>query len=173
MINAETKSVSSSASFLTASSALREAVHIGADDLPFVKRSDASELQLLQVDLTNGLWVVRSRFKPGCRLPTHYHTGPVFAVTSKGEWSYLEYPEQINRPGSFLFEPAGSVHTLAVPEAQAGETEVWFAIFGANLDVDANGAVTRVVDAGTILKSYRESCRQAGLSAERVLVIGE
>lgn len=156
----------------TAASALREAVHIGAHDLPFVRRSETSELQLLQVDLNNGLWVVRSRFQPGCRLPTHFHTGPVFAVTSQGEWGYVEYPEQINSPGSFLFEPAGSVHTLAVPETQVGVTEVWFAISGANLDIDASGAVTRVLDAHSILGFYRDSCRQLGLSSEKVLVIG-
>lgn len=153
--------------------ATREAVHIGADDLPFVRVTEGSEIQLLQVDLTNGLWVLRTRFEPGYRVATHYHTGPVFAVTSKGEWGYLEYPEQVNRPGSFLFEPAGSVHTLAIPSSQIGQTEVWFAIFGANIDIDASGAVTRVLDAHSVLEIYRDGCRKAGLSAEGVLVIGE
>ncbi len=172
MIAAERKPEAAVGKLSGAPPAIQEAVHIGASDLPFVRRSPASEIQLLHVDLTNGLWVVRSRFQPGCCLPTHYHTGPVFAVTSKGEWSYLEYPEQINRAGSYLFEPAGSVHTLKVPDSQVGETEVWFAIYGANLDIDKDGAVTRVVDASSILEFYRNCCREDGLSSEQVLVVG-
>lgn len=42
-----------------------EAVHRGLDDVPFVKTADGGELQLLQVDLNQGFWVVRIRFPAG------------------------------------------------------------------------------------------------------------
>ncbi len=106
------------------------------EELPFVDIGDGSTLQLLQVDLASGIWVVRNHFAPGTTIQTHKHTGPVFAFTQKGRWHYLEYPDAVNVAGSYLYEPAGSVHTLHVPEDNDGVTDVWFTIHGANLNLD-------------------------------------
>jgi len=152
---------------------LKHAVHIGESDLPFVDLGDGSTLQLLQVDLNQGLWVVRTRFKPGYAVETHYHTGPVFAVTFSGCWYYKEYPDFKNTAGSYLYEPAHSVHTLTVPESNETDTDIWFAIYGANVNLDAGGNVTSVLDAATILSAYRGLCAAQGLSADKVIVIGE
>lgn len=54
-------------------------------------------------------------FHPGVVLPTHYHTGTVHLWTLSGRWNYLEYPDQPQRAGSYLFEPGSSIHTLSVP----------------------------------------------------------
>ncbi len=113
-----------------------QALHRGEEELPFVDLGDGSTLQLLQVDLDAGLWVIRNKFRPGMQVQRHRHTGQVFAFTQSGAWKYAEYPE-INRAGSYLFEPAGSIHTLTVLEDNPGETDVWFAIYGANLNLDA------------------------------------
>jgi 2,4'-dihydroxyacetophenone dioxygenase len=152
--------------------AAREAMHLGIDELPFVDLGDGSAMQLLHVDLNQGLWVVRMRFQPGHRVARHYHTGPVFAVTTKGAWRYLEYPQYVNRPGSYLFEPAGSVHTLDVPADQDGETEAWFAVFGANVNLAPDGQVALVIDAARVLDTYRALCAMTGRSADKVLVFG-
>src|SRR4051794_34516103 len=69
------------------------ALHRGEDDLPFVTIDEGIELQLLQVDIETGLWVIRNRFQPGSRVQTHKHTGTVFAFTQSGSWKYEEYPE--------------------------------------------------------------------------------
>lgn len=150
----------------------REAHHIGDSDLPYVYAGEGSELQLLHVDLNQGLWISKTRFSPGVTLPRHFHTGHVFAVTLRGEWYYKEYPESVNRAGSYLFEPAGSVHTLMVSE-QAGITEAWFAIQGANVLIDENGRPTAIVDAQSALDVYRAFCRAQGKSCDQLLVIGE
>jgi len=50
-------------------------IHRGEGDLPFVDLGDAGELQLLQVDLAQGVWVVRNRFQPDSTVQTHRHTG--------------------------------------------------------------------------------------------------
>ncbi len=151
---------------------LHEAMHLALDDLPFVPVGDGSHIQLLHVDLLQGLWVVRVRFEPGCQIARHYHTGPVFAVTARGRWFYREYPETVNGPGSYLFEPAGSVHTLTVPPDQESDTEVWFAVFGANVNFGADGQVLNILDANAILAGYRALCAANGLSAEKVIVAG-
>ena len=110
---------------------LTEALHLGEDDTPWVYAGDLG-IKLLHVDLNQGLWILRNRFPAGYRVQRHYHTGPVYALTLAGSWGYEEYPEYLNRPGSYLYEPAHSVHTLVVPEDNDGETDVWFAIHGAD-----------------------------------------
>lgn len=138
-----------------------DVAHLGADDLPWVTVDEGVELKVLQVDLARGLWVIRNRFQPGVQIPTHRHTGDVYGVTLCGAWKYLEY-DFVNSPGSFLFEPAGSVHTLSVPAENTGPTEVVFFINGANLDVTAEGEVTMVVDAALILEIYLAMCEAEG-----------
>jgi quercetin dioxygenase-like cupin family protein len=149
------------------------AMHRGEDELPFIELPDGTGLQLLHVDLAVGLWVVRNHFPPGVTVQTHRHTGHVYAFTQQGSWHYLESPEAVNVAGSYLFEPAGSVHTLHVPSTNEGITDVWFAIHGANLNLDPEGNVTFVVDAHGILPFYRAMCRdQHGLEDPPVIVVG-
>lgn len=131
-------------------------------ELPFVELGDGSTLQLLQVDVDQGLWVVRTRFAPGMTVQTHKHTGSVLAFTMTGSWKYLEYPNDVNRAGSYLFEPAGSVHTLHVPEDNDEITDVFFAIHGANLNLDPDGNVEMVIDAGGMRDFYFAMCEAAG-----------
>jgi 2,4'-dihydroxyacetophenone dioxygenase len=138
-----------------------KALHRGEEELPFVDLGDGVQLQVLQVDLDAGLWVIRNKFAPGARVQTHKHTGQVFAFTQTGAWKYAEYPE-VNRAGSYLFEPAGSIHTLTVLDDNPGETDVWFAIYGANLNLDADGAVEMVIDAQLILDVYLSMCEAEG-----------
>jgi hypothetical protein len=137
------------------------ALHRSEDDLPFVELGDGIELQVLQIDVELGLWVIRNRFQPGCRVQTHKHTGQVFAFTQSGSWRYEEYPE-VNTAGSYLFEPAGSIHTLTVPSTNTEVTDVWFAIYGANLNLDAAGNVETVIDAALIRDVYLGLCEAIG-----------
>ena len=140
------------------------------DELPFIDIGDGSTLQLLQVDLASGIWVVRNHFAPGMTVQKHKHTGPVFAFTQKGRWHYLEYPDDVNEAGSYLYEPAGSVHTLHVPEDNDGVTDVWFTIHGANLNLDADGNVESVTDGPGVLAAYYALCEVEGLPRPDVLV---
>ncbi|HSE97607.1 MAG TPA: 2,4'-dihydroxyacetophenone dioxygenase family protein [Blastocatellia bacterium] len=137
------------------------ALHRAEKDLPFVEFQEGVDFQLLQVDVEAGLWVIRVRFKPGVTIQRHKHTGEVFAFTIQGSWKYLEYP-QVNTTGSYLFEPAGSIHTLHVPETNEEVTDVWFAIRGANLNLDAEGKVETVLDAGAALEIYLALCEAGG-----------
>jgi quercetin dioxygenase-like cupin family protein len=145
------------------------ALHRGETELPFVDLGDGSLLQLLQVDVEAGLWVIRTKFQPGYLVQTHKHTGEVFAFTLAGSWKYVEYPE-VNTAGSYLYEPAGSVHTLTVPASNTGLTDVFFAIYGANLNLEADGTISSIVDASTIQMAYFALCEAQG--HDRPSVIG-
>jgi len=151
----------------------REAILIQDDDLPYVSLPDGSLLQLLQVDLNQNLWIVRNKFKPGFGIDTHYHTGPVFAVTQSGEWFYKEYPDKVNKAGAYLYEPAHSLHTLTVADDATEDAVVWFAIFGSNVNIDDAGDVTSILDAKTLLKVYRALCAAEGKNCDNLIVHGE
>ncbi|MGE0031676.1 MAG: 2,4'-dihydroxyacetophenone dioxygenase family protein [Steroidobacteraceae bacterium] len=145
-----------------------QSLHRGENELPFVPYQEGVLFQLLQVNAEAGLWVIRVRFEPGVTIQKHRHTGEVFAFTLSGSWRYLEYPD-INVAGSYLFEPAGAIHTLHVPATNKEITDVWFAIRGANLNLDANGNVEAVIDAATVLEIYRGQCKSLGLAPPRVI----
>ena len=150
-----------------------DTIHIGAEDLPWIEGPSGELVQLLQVDLSQGFWLTRTRFPPGATLDTHYHTGQVLAVTLSGRWWYKETPEQINTAGSYLYEPAMSVHTLTVDPEQKGYTEALFAVTGSNINLDSDGNVTSVLDAHNILKVYREACDAQQKPYDALIVVGE
>jgi quercetin dioxygenase-like cupin family protein len=141
------------------------AVHIGKDDLPFVDIGDGSKLQVIHVDVNAGLWIVENIVQAGYDVQKHKHTGPVYAYTVSGAWKYKEY-DYVNRSGSFLYEPAGSVHSLTAVE---DNTQVWFQIYGANLNLDAEGDVESMIDAGGILQAYYALCEAEGRPRPNVL----
>lgn len=146
------------------------AVHRGREaNLPYVFVDERVELKVLQVKIQEGLWIIQNRFHPGAKVQTHKHTGTVFAFTTSGSWKYAEY-DDVNTAGSYLYEPAGSVHTLVVPDTNTEPTEVWFAITGANLNLDASGNVEQVIDAGLVLQFYRALCEAAGHGEPDVIV---
>ena len=142
------------------------ALHRGEKELPFVSYQEGMSFQLLHADIEKGLWVVRVKAQPGVTLQRHKHTGEVFAYTIAGSWKYLEYPE-VNMSGSYLYEPAGSVHTLQCIE---NDTQVWFHMYGVNLNLDADGNVESVADGAGALAFYLAMCESMGLPRPDVLV---
>ena len=142
------------------------AIHIGEDELPFVEIGNANLLKVLQVKEREGLWIVENIFQGGFAVQTHRHTGPVWGYTTSGAWKYKE-SEYVNRAGSFLYEPAGSVHTLTCIE---DDTRVWFHMYGANLNLDDDGKVDSVTDGAGTLAAYYALCEAQGLPRPNVLV---
>lgn len=143
------------------------AIHLGADELPFADIGDGSKLKVIMVDPARELWVIENVFKAGYQVQRHKHTGPVYAYTTSGAWQYTEY-DYVNRAGSFLYEPANSVHTLEVVE---DDTHVWFQIYGSNLNLDDDGEVESVSDGSSTLATYLRLCEQAGLPRPDVLTV--
>jgi quercetin dioxygenase-like cupin family protein len=142
------------------------AVHIGGTELPFVDIGGGNKLKVIQVKAPEGLWIVENIFQKGFDVQTHRHTGPVWGYTVSGAWKYKEY-EYVNRAGSFLYEPAGSIHTLECVEDQ---TQVWFHMYGANLNLDDEGNVDSVTDGASALAAYYALCEAQGLPRPNVLV---
>ena len=142
------------------------ATHRGAEDLPFVDMGGGSKFKVIMVKPDLGLWIVENIFAAGADVPRHKHTGPVFAYTVSGAWRYKEYPE-VNRAGSFLFEPAGSIHSLVADE---DDTHVWFQIYGSNLNLDEAGNVESIFDGPGSLEAYYLLCEAEGHPRPNVIV---
>jgi len=151
---------------MTAVQSAPEAIHIGEGDLPFVDIGNGNKLKVLQVDERQGLWIVENIFQAGFAVQTHKHTGPVYGYTTSGAWKYAEY-DYVNRAGSFLFEPAGSIHTLTCIE---DDTRVWFQMYGSNLNLDEDGNIASVADGAGTLAAYYALCEAQGLPRPNVVV---
>ena len=126
---------------------------VSPDDAPWADTGMGIRLKIVRFDPAHGTWVIYNRFQPGVQLQTHRHTGSVDAFTSAGRWHYLEYDFYVTE-GSYLYEPANSVHTLHVPGDNGGDTDVAFTIEGALLNLAEDGSVESVSDGANTLAAY-------------------
>ncbi|BBX59394.1 2,4'-dihydroxyacetophenone dioxygenase [Mycobacterium shottsii] len=104
----------------------------------------------LRLDIENGEWVVLATFAPGAKVPLHYHTGVAEVYTLSGAWHYLEYPDQLQTAGSYLYEPGSSVHTFITPETNTEDTVIFVRVVGANINFSEDGQFHSILDAALI-----------------------
>jgi len=144
--------------------------HVGDDEELWVNAGFGVGLKLVRLDASKGTWLIENRFEPGVRLQIHRHTGPVDAFTLTGRWHYLEY-DFFSVAGSYIYEPANSVHTLDVPEDNEGTTNVLFVIEGALLNLDADGGIESVTDGAAILEAYMALLEAEGKPRPNGLIV--
>lgn len=130
------------------------------------------EMHPLFLDPENGTWVLYARFPPGTKLPTHFHTGTVHFFTTRGEWHYAEHPDDPQTTGSYLYEPAGSIHQFCVPENAKEPAEGFMVVSGANINFDEHGNYQDTLDAGAIEATMLALCEMMGRPAPRYIKPG-
>ena len=136
--------------------------HLNEADLPWAQWGETVWAKVLRVSRETGTWVLINRFTPGTRIPTHHHDGSVHAYTLKGRWHYLEY-DFVATPGSFVFEQAGSTHTLEALADSPEPVEVLFVIEGGLILYDDDGNYMGYTDAQTALDLYYGALDAAGI----------
>lgn len=153
-----------------------ESFHSGSDDLPWADcwaGDSGIKLKLLMADVEGGRYAVRMLFEPGVQVAPHKHSGEVHAFTFAGKWAYLEYPDSPpNTPGSYLFEPPGSTHSLKVADDVDGMTDILFIMYGAMLHLDEDKKIVGVTDAESVLREYPELLRKQGKPVPAALPVG-
>ena len=146
---------------------------LNSGDLPLYKDAlpgvPGVDVQPLMLDPHNGVWVVRAVIHPGVTLPTHFHTGSVHLWTLSGSWHYLEYPDQPQTAGSYLYEPGSSVHTLTTPKDNKEPTEMVMVVTGSNVNFDADGNYLGLLDANSIIQMIDGLIRERGLKPARYI----
>ena len=123
-------------------------------------------LRPLLFDIANGGWVVILKAETKGTIQRHRHAAPVTAFTLDGAWGYREH-EWLARPGSFVYEPAGHIHTLYV-DPDVGRMTAIFHTYGPVVYVDDAGNVTGYDDVFVRLDRYERHCRAAGIADDWV-----
>lgn len=144
----------------------KDLLTIDSDKEPWVKDfpSPGSDLCPLFFDPQNGIWVIRARVAPGVTLPNHFHTGTVHLFTMSGEWNYTQYPHQPQTTGSYLYEPGGSIHQFSTPADNAGPTDMFMVIYGANINFDADGKFINISDSSFIETMINKAAQARGMA---------
>ena len=130
------------------------------DTLPWVPQADGVSARLLHISTENGSWANLLRVTKQGTVSLHRHLGPVEAWVVGGQWRYLEH-DWVARPGMYVFEPAGDVHTLV--NAGTDEMITLFVIHGPIEYLSPDGDVIFTETAETKLTRYVRYCEANNL----------
>lgn len=130
-----------------------ELLTVNEGDLPWFDDVLGTGIKVkpLRLDIEAGAWVILVSFPPGSNVPLHYHTGEAEVYTLSGCWHYAEYPDQPQTLGSYLYEPAGSVHTLIVPADNTEDTLMFVRVRGANVNFNEDATFNSILDATALV----------------------
>ncbi len=139
---------------------------IQSEEIPWVPQGERVWFKPLRFDLTNGRWVNLLKVTGGGRVNRHRHSGgQVLGFCLQGSWHYLER-DWVARPGTFVYEPPGDIHTLVVDEAQ--EMITLFLLEGVVQYLDDDDNVIYQDDVFTKLERYLNFCRQQGIAPQEL-----
>ena len=132
------------------------------DDIPWAELGPGVEMKMLRRGMSDRVYTMMNRFAPGFVAPTHLHLGDVHAYTIAGRWHYREY-DWVAGAGDYIYEPAGSVHTLVVPEDNTEPTVAIFTIAEGIELYDDDGEVFMTQNGETLDALYRAALECAGV----------
>jgi quercetin dioxygenase-like cupin family protein len=152
----------------------KELLFLNTKELPVYKDAvpgiPGVDVQPLMLDTHRGVWVLRVLFHPGVVLPTHYHTGSVHLWTLSGKWFYLEYPDQPQTAGCYLYEPGSSIHTFCTPKDNTELTDTLMYVEGSNVNFHPEtGEYVGMLDANTIVQLVEGLIKERGLKPARYI----
>lgn len=137
---------------------------VTGDERTWMPLGDDAFSRPLLFDVKQGSWVSLLRVARAGTVERHRHANPVTAWTLAGTWGYRERP-WIARPGTFLYEPAGDIHTLYV-HPEDGHMTALFHVFGPLVYLDEAGVAIDYDDVFVRLEKYLAHCRRVGLGED-------
>lgn len=151
----------------TADMSMRGDELVDLDALPWVPQSDGVWFKPLRLSPSTGTWTNLLRVARRGVISVHRHPFPVEAWVLRGSWRYLEH-SWTARSGSYVYEPAGDVHTLVTDSDD--EMVTLFSMYGPIEYLADDGSVTFTETAQTKLDKYLAHCETHGLSPAAVVV---
>ena len=118
------QSVAHPPSYIVPVEGVPAALHRGENALPFVEFEPGVEMQVLQVDIPTGLWVIRMRLQPGATLADAPPWRRGVRVHARRGLEVPRVSRKSISAGSYLYEPAGSIHTLQALPSNSEVTDV-------------------------------------------------
>src|SRR5438309_541622 len=134
-----------------------QAVH--SDRIPWVPQGERVWYKPLRFDLANGRWVNLLKVAGQGKVNRHRHSSQVLGYCIHGSWHYPER-DWVARPGTFIYEPPGDIHTLVVNGDE--EMITLFLLEGVIQYLDANENVVSQDDVFSKMERYLSYCRQQG-----------
>ena len=136
------------------------------DENLWVPQQENVDFRPLCLNRSQGYWMNLLRVRQSGVLARHRHPGPVHGWVLKGSWHYLEH-DWTATEGSYVFEPPGETHTLAVPEGVA-EMITLFQVHGVMYYVDPWGNFLGYEDVFTKIEMCRKHYQAIGLGDDYV-----
>ena len=118
----------------------------------------------LLYDIKNGGWISILRARGAGTIQRHRHASPVTAWTLDGSWGYREH-DWVARAGSFVYEPAGHIHTLFIHPSE-GHMLAVFHISGPLIYLNAEGVAEDYEDVFVRIDRYAAYCKTVGLGED-------
>jgi 2,4'-dihydroxyacetophenone dioxygenase len=136
------------------------------ETLPWVPQADGVSFKPLRICPERGTWTNLLRVTKQGVINLHRHLDAVEAWVIKGQWRYLER-DWVARPGTYVFEPAGDVHTLM----NTGEEEMvtLFSMHGPIEYIGPGGETVFTETAETKLSKYVDFCRDNGIAVAPIV----
>src|SRR5437879_3269983 len=133
---------------------------VHSDSVPWVPQGERVWYKPLRFDLANGRWVNLLKVAGKGKVNRHRHSSQVLGYVIQGEWRYPER-DWVARPGTFVYEPPGDVHTLVVE----GEEEMitLFLLEGVIQYLDDEDRVVSEDNVFTKLDRYLAFCQREGI----------
>ena len=136
---------------------------VPADERVWVPQMPSVWFRPLCLNVSQGYWVNLLRVRRSGVLTRHRHPAPVHGFVLRGSWYYLEH-DWVAAEGSYVFEPPGETHTLAVPD-EVQEMITLFHITGCMIYVDPWGKQTGYEDVFTKIAMCRKHYDENGLGS--------
>ena len=152
----------------TAGRASDPAFPLDTEEMDWIPTGPGKSFRPLRVEL--GGWSELMRLEPGSAVALHRHAGEVHAYGVSGSRQILGTGE-IAGPGSYVYEPAGTVDAWQAAGDQP--CVLHLKIAGAVEYVDDSGRVTETVDSASQRAIYLSWCARRGAEpAARILGSG-
>lgn len=134
---------------------------IQSDEIPWVPQGDRVWYKPLRFDFATGRWANLLKVTGGGVVNRHRHSGgQVLGFCIEGSWHYLER-DWVARPGTFVYEPPGDIHTL-VTDTDAGMITL-FLLEGVVEYLDNEDKVLYRDDVFSKMARYLAFCRAQGI----------
>lgn len=140
---------------------------IGSDLIPWVPLGSQSWFKPLRFNLANGSWANLIRVVGDGSLSRHQHNGgQTLGYCLDGGWRYLER-EWVAKPGTFIYEPPGDIHTLVIADGYTEMTTLFF-VEGVIQYIDGDDQVIAQHDVYYRLRRYLEHCERQGIEPQNL-----
>jgi hypothetical protein len=143
-------------------------VALDADDVPWVPNGQGLAFKPLHFSPSTGTWWNLIRVERRGVISRHLHVGgAVHGFVLQGSWRYREH-DWTARPGTYVFEPPGDVHTLEVLGDEAMVT--LFCVEGLIQYLDDDDVIVQQDDLRSRRQAYLDHCRAHGIEPKALTV---